>query len=109
MKKSILLFFGFTLSGFAFFQTTNSNPTSYKVCSGIYYKCCKDKAGESYIIEVQDCLGLEITGLFDKATEDELYRQINKRTFKPQDIKAICTPKDDPNVELIEGENPLEL
>ena len=95
MKLSMLFFFGFTLSGFAFSQTTSSNPTSYKECSGIYYKGCKDKAGESYIIEVQDCLGVEITGLFDKATEDALHRQINKRTFKPQDIELICTPKDD--------------
>jgi uncharacterized protein (TIGR02145 family) len=30
MKKSILFFFGFTLSGFAFSQSTSSNPTSYK-------------------------------------------------------------------------------
>ena len=33
MKKSILLFFGFTLSGFAFSQTTNSNPTEIKIDS----------------------------------------------------------------------------
>ena len=93
MKKSMLLLFGFTLSGFAFSQTTSANPASYKECSDIYYKGCKDRTGESYIIQVQDCLGLEITGLFNTATEDALYRQINKRTFKPQDIELICTPK----------------
>jgi hypothetical protein len=92
MKKSILLFIGFTFSGFAFSQTTSTNPTSFKECSGIYYKGCKDRVGEDYIIQAQDCLGVEITGLFDKATEDALYRKIEKRTFKPEEIKVICAP-----------------
>ncbi len=97
MKKSILIFFGFTFSGFLFSQTTIGNPTSYKECTGIYYKGCKDKAGETYIIEIQDCLGVEITGLFDKATEDALFKQIKKRTFKLKDMEIICPPEDNFN------------
>ena len=91
MKKSILIFFGFTMSGFAYSQTTSTDPTTYKECSGIYYKGCKDRAGEDYIIQIQDCLGVEITGLFDKSTEDAIYQKISKRTFKKEDVKAICT------------------
>ena len=95
MKKIISLIFGFIFSGCVFSQTINDNPSSYKECSGIYYKGCKDKAGENYIVQIQECLGVKKSGLFDKQTEDALYRKTRKRKFKIIDIKDICTPDDE--------------
>ena len=78
-----------------FSQTTNGNPSSYKECSGLYYKGCKDKAGETYIIQIQECLGVKKTGLFDKQTEEALFNKIRKRKFRVVDIEDICTPDDE--------------
>jgi hypothetical protein len=64
-----------------------TDPSKFIECSGIYKLGCKGND----ISKVQDCLGIETTGLFGKRTEDALYKRINKRTFTKDDIKTICT------------------
>jgi hypothetical protein len=64
-----------------------TDPSKFIECDGIYKLGCK---GDD-ISKVQDCLGIETTGLFGKRTEDALYKRINKRTFTKDDIKSICT------------------
>lgn len=64
-----------------------TDPSKFIECSGIYKLGCK---GDD-ISKIQDCLGIETTGLFGKRTEDALYNRINKRTFTKDDIKTICT------------------
>jgi len=64
-----------------------TDPSKFIECDGIYKLGCK--SGD--ISKVQDCLGIETTGLFGKRTEDALYKRINKRTFSKDDIKTICT------------------
>ena len=64
-----------------------TDPSKFIECSGIYKLGCKGND----ISKVQDCLGIETTGLFGKRTEDALYERIKKRTFTKDDIKNICT------------------
>jgi hypothetical protein len=64
-----------------------TDPSKFIECSGIYKLGCKSDD----ISKIQDCLGIETTGLFGKRTEDALYNRINKRTFSKDDIKTICT------------------
>jgi hypothetical protein len=64
-----------------------TDPSKFIECSGIYKLGCK---GDD-ISKVQDCLGINTTGLFGKPTEDALYKRINRRTFTKDDIKTICT------------------
>ncbi|WP_339839294.1 hypothetical protein, partial [uncultured Flavobacterium sp.] len=64
------------------------DPSKFIECADIYKFGCKSKDGS--ISKIQDCLGIKVTGLFGKPTEDALYNKINKRTFTKDDISRIC-------------------
>jgi WD40 repeat protein len=66
----------------------DDDPTNFVDCVDIYKKGCKDK--EDSIERVQECLGLPVTGNFDKKTEDAIFQKINKRDFTRSDISRIC-------------------
>ncbi len=66
----------------------DDDPTNFVDCVDIYKKGCKDK--EDSIERVQECLGLPVTGNFDKKTEDAIFQKINKREFTRSDISRIC-------------------
>ena len=73
---------------------TDEQGNVYKPCTGTYRINCVTKDiyenGIDYISQAQDCLGLPLTGKFNKDLENELYNKINKRTFTKNDIKYIC-------------------
>jgi hypothetical protein len=63
----------------------------YVECDTLYKKGCKNKKGNTDIIKAQECLKVNVTGLFDQATEDALFKKINKRTFTKDDLNTICS------------------
>lgn len=66
----------------------DDDPTNFVDCVDIYRKGCKDTGDD--IERVQECLGVPVTGNFDKKTEDALFDKINKRDFTKSDIGRIC-------------------
>lgn len=64
---------------------------NYIECDTIYKKGCKNPKGNTDILKAQECLKLNPTGLFDQATEDALFKKINKRTFTKDDLTTICS------------------
>lgn len=73
---------------------TDEQGNVYKPCTGTYRINCVTKDiyenGVDYISQAQECLGLPLTGKFNKDLENELFNKINKRTFTKNDIKYIC-------------------
>lgn len=63
----------------------------YVECDTIYKKGCKNPKGNTDILKAQECLKLNPTGLFDQATEDALFKKINKKTFTKNDLTTICS------------------
>lgn len=63
----------------------------YVECDTLYKKGCKNKKGNIDIMKAQECLKVTPTGLFDQATEDALFKKINKRTFTKDDLTTICS------------------
>ena len=63
----------------------------YVECDTLYKKGCKNKKGNIDIMKAQECLKVTPTGLFDQATEDALFKKINKRTFTKDDLNTICS------------------
>lgn len=64
------------------------DPTVYVNCVGEYKIGCTDVNG--HIKEVQQCLGLPVTGKFGPIMEKKLLAKWGKTTFKPGDIWLIC-------------------
>lgn len=66
-------------------------PIKFTPCKDIYKLGCTDDEG---IIETaQECLGLNKTGLFDKETENAVFKAINKREFSKDDLPKMCKSK----------------
>ena len=63
---------------------------SYIECEPPYYKGCIGKKGDDNIKKAQDCLGVTPNGFFNQETEDALKNKINKKSFTPSDMSAIC-------------------
>lgn len=63
---------------------------NYVECEPPYYKGCIGKKGDDNIKKAQDCLGVTPNGFFNQETEDALKNKINKKSFTPSDMSAIC-------------------
>jgi len=74
-------------------KITDSQGNVYNPCTGIYKIGCvtsDSDGGTDYISQAQRCLGLSVTGMFDKELENRLASKINQRTFTKDDMKYIC-------------------
>ena len=74
-------------------KITDSQGNVYNPCTGIYKIGCvtsDSDGGADYISQAQQCLGLSVTGMFNKELENKLASKINKRAFTKDDMKYIC-------------------
>lgn len=72
--------------------TGGTEDIQYKDCDGPEYRLgCTDQ-GDT-IERVQSCLGLTVTGKFDKELEMALLKKLGKKTFTDQDVFIICDLK----------------
>jgi len=72
-------------------QITDEDGNVYRDCTKEYYIGCKTpKGSEDLISKAQSCLGVKVTGLFNKETETALSKKINQISFTKDDIKYIC-------------------
>lgn len=76
-------------------KVTDEQNNVYNPCEGVFKIWCITKDGVKengvdYISQAQDCLGLSVTGMFNKEMEEKLYKKINKRTFTKADMSLIC-------------------
>jgi hypothetical protein len=74
-------------------KITDSQGNVYNPCTGIYKIGCvtsDSDGGIDYISKAQQCLGLSVTGMFNKELENRLASKINQRTFTKDDMKYIC-------------------
>lgn len=66
-------------------------PIKFTPCKDIYKLGCTDD--EDIIETAQECLGLNKSGLFDKETENAVFKAINKRELSKDDLPKICKSK----------------
>ena len=72
-------------------QITDEEGNVYTDCNVEYHIGCKTpKGSEDLISKAQSCLGVKVTGLFNKETEIALSKKINQVSFTKDDIKYIC-------------------
>jgi hypothetical protein len=72
-------------------QITDEEGNVYTDCNVEYRIGCKTpKGSEDLISKAQSCLGVKVTGLFNKETEIALSKKINQVSFTKDDIKYIC-------------------
>ena len=71
-------------------QGGGGDGEKYIECGPPYYKGCIGKKGDDNIKKAQDCLGVTPNGFFNQETEDALKNKINKKSFTPSDMSAIC-------------------
>lgn len=70
---------------------TDEDGNVYRDCEVEFRIGCKtSKNSEDWISKAQACLGVKVTGLFNKETEIALSKKINQITFTKDDMKYIC-------------------
>lgn len=70
---------------------TDEDGNVYRDCEKEFHIGCKtSKNSEDIISKAQACLGVKVTGLFNKETEIALSKKINQITFTKDDMKYIC-------------------
>lgn len=71
-------------------ETEKDDDLSYVVCSGEFYKGCKDGISGGQIKKLQGCLGLEQTGKYDDELDKLVQSEIKKSKITTSDISDIC-------------------